>query len=67
MRVGVRERSETVVIFLSCGIPECQLDVFSINLYIGNVVLKDSWNVDLLNLSAAILMAQSGYVGSSVS
>jgi hypothetical protein len=45
--VGVRERAETVVIFLASGIPEGELDVLAVNLDIGNVVLEDSGDVDL--------------------
>lgn len=47
MGIGVGERSETVVIFLSSRIPQRQLNVFSINLDICDVVLEDSWDVDL--------------------
>jgi hypothetical protein len=32
---------------LAGRIPEGQLDVLAINLDIGNVVLKDGWDVDL--------------------
>jgi hypothetical protein len=45
--VGVGERAETVVIFLTSGIPEGELDVLAINLDIGDVVLEDSGDVDL--------------------
>jgi hypothetical protein len=45
--VGVRERSETVVIFLACGIPESQLYVFTIDLDVGDIVLEDGGDVDL--------------------
>jgi hypothetical protein len=45
--VGVGERAETVVIFLTGGIPEGELDVLAVNLDIGNVVLEDSGDVDL--------------------
>ena len=47
MRVGVGERAETVVIFLTSRIPESELDVLAINLNIGNVILKDGGDVDL--------------------
>jgi hypothetical protein len=47
--VGVRvgERSETVVIFLTSGIPEGELDVLAVHLDIGNVVLENGGDVDL--------------------
>ncbi len=45
--VWVGERAKTVVIFLTGGIPQSQLDVLSINLDIGDVVLEDGWDVNL--------------------
>jgi hypothetical protein len=50
MGVGVGERAETVVIFLTSRIPKSKLNVLAINLNIGNVVLKDGGNVDLRGL-----------------
>lgn len=47
MRIGIRERAETVVIFLASSIPKGKLDVFTINLDIGDVVLKDGGDIDL--------------------
>jgi len=47
VRVGVRKRSETVVIFLTSSIPKRELDVFAINLDICNVVFEDGGNVNL--------------------
>ena len=47
MGVGVGERAETVVVFLTGGIPEGELDVLAINLDIGDVVLEDSGDIDL--------------------
>ena len=47
MRVGVGQRAQTVVIFLACGIPEGELNVLAVDLYIGHVVLEDSGHVDL--------------------
>jgi hypothetical protein len=46
--VGVGKRAQTVVIFLTCGIPESELDVFAVDLDIGDVVLEDSGNIDLV-------------------
>jgi hypothetical protein len=45
--VGVREGSQTIIVFLSGCIPQCQLNVLSINLDICYIVLKDSRNIDL--------------------
>ena len=47
MGVGVRERSETVVVFLAGGIPQSELDVLAIDLHVGDVVLEDCRYVDL--------------------
>lgn len=47
MRVGVRERPETVVVFLAGGIPQRELDVLAINLHVGDVVLEDGRHIDL--------------------
>lgn len=47
MRVGVRQRTETVVIFLTRRIPKSEFDVLAINFDIGDVVLEDSGDVDL--------------------
>jgi hypothetical protein len=49
VRVGVGERAETVVILLACSIPESELDVLAVNLDIGDVVLEDGGDVDLLS------------------
>ena len=45
--VGVGERAETVVILLTSGIPEGELDVLAIDLDVGHIVLKNGGNVDL--------------------
>ena len=45
--VGVRERSQSVVVLLAGGIPERELDVSSVNLNVRDVVLKDGGDVDL--------------------
>lgn len=47
VRVGVRERTQSVVVFLTCGIPESQLDVLAVHLDISDVVLEDGGDVDL--------------------
>jgi hypothetical protein len=47
MGVGIGERTETVVIFLTSRIPKSKLNVLAVDLNIGNVVLKNGGNVDL--------------------
>lgn len=47
MRVRVGERAETVIVLLTSGIPKSKLDVLSVDLDIGDVVLEDSGNVHL--------------------
>jgi len=46
--VWVAEWAKAVVVFLTSGIPQCQLNVFSVNLYIRNVVLEDGRDVNLI-------------------
>jgi len=45
--VGVRKGTETIIVFLASRIPERELNVLSINLDIGNIVLEDGGDVDL--------------------
>lgn len=47
VRVRVRERSETVVIFLASRIPQGQLNVLVVNLNVGDIVLENGGDVDL--------------------
>jgi len=47
MGVGVTERAETVIVFLSGLIPEGKLNVLPIDLDIGYIVLEHSGNIDL--------------------
>lgn len=47
MRVGVGEGAETVVIFLTCGIPEGELYVLAVHLDVGDIVLENGGDVDL--------------------
>ena len=51
VRIGVGKRSETVIIFLTGGIPKSQLDVLAIDLDVGNVVLENSGDVHLRKLT----------------
>jgi len=50
MGIGVGERSQSVVIFLTSGIPKSELDVLSIDFDVGNIVLEDGGDVDLYGL-----------------
>lgn len=45
--VWVGEWTESVVILLTGGIPKGELNVLAIDLNVGDVVLEDSWDVDL--------------------
>lgn len=47
MRVGVGERSETIVVLLSGGIPEGEFDSTAVDLDICDIVFEDGWNVVL--------------------
>ena len=48
MRVWVTERAKAVVILLAGRIPQCEFNVFSVNLYICNIILKDGGDVNLV-------------------
>ena len=48
MGVWVTERAKAVVVFLASRIPQRELNVFSVNLYICNVVLKDGGDINLV-------------------
>lgn len=60
MGVGVGQGAETVVIFLTSGIPEGELDVLAVNLNVGDVVLEDSGNVDLYGRESQYMCAWTG-------
>ena len=47
MGVGIREGAETVIILLTGRIPQGELDVLSVNVDIGDVVLENGGDVDL--------------------
>lgn len=49
MGVWVAEWAKPVVVFLAGGIPQGKFDVFPVDLYICNVVLKHGRYVDLVN------------------
>ena len=48
MGVWVAERTKPVVVFLASCIPQCEFNLFSVNLYICNIVLKDGRDVNLV-------------------
>ena len=45
--VGVRQRTETVIIFLASSIPKGEFNMLAINLDVGDIVLEDGRDVDL--------------------
>ena len=47
MGVWIGEWAKTIVIFLSRCIPQGQLNVLSINFDVGDIVLENSWDIDL--------------------
>lgn len=49
--LGIRERSQSVVVFLASSIPQRQLDRLVIELNTCNVILKYSGNITLLSMS----------------
>ena len=52
MRVWIAEWTKAVVVFLAGGIPQGELNVFSINLYICNVVLEHGRDIFLQLVSS---------------
>ena len=46
--VGVAEGSKPIVVFLTGSIPQGKLNVFPIDLHIGDVVLEHGRDIDLL-------------------
>ena len=47
MRVWVRERTQSIIVLLTCSIPEREFNVLAVDLNIGNVVFEDRWYIDL--------------------
>ena len=48
MGIRVTERAKTIVVFLAGRIPQREFNVFSVNLYVRNIVLKDGGDVNLV-------------------
>lgn len=47
VRIRIRERTETIVILLTSSIPQGKFYVFSVDLYIGNIVFENSGDIHL--------------------
>ena len=60
MRVGIREWSQAIVVFLPRGIPQSQLNVLAINFNIRDVVLEDCWDVDLRSTDRRVQWLNTG-------
>jgi len=67
MGIRVGEGSETIVVLLSSRIPKRQLNMFSVNLDIGNVILEYSWDVNLRECSLGEYNEQAGLSTSTIS
>lgn len=59
MGVGVRKRTETVVVLLAGRIPKRQLNMLSINLDVGDVVFEDGGDIDLSKLLVGWIQIRS--------
>jgi len=51
VRVGIWQGSETVIVFLACGIPQGEFDVLAVYLDVGDIVLEYGGYVDLEGVS----------------
>lgn len=45
MGFGVGERTQSLVIFLASGIPEGELNRLAVYSAVGDVILKDGWDL----------------------
>ena len=54
MGIRIAERPERIVVFLAGGIPECQLDVLTINFDICNIVFEYGGHIDLGNRMSGV-------------
>ena len=66
MRVWVTERTETIVVFLAGRIPQREFNVFSVDLYVRNVVLKDGRDINLVENGIVRLGEQEGKGGTDL-
>jgi hypothetical protein len=47
VRIRVAQRAKSIIVFLTCGIPQSQLDVLPVDFDIGNIILKNGRDVNL--------------------
>lgn len=66
VRVGVREGSETVIIFLASRIPQGQLDVLVVDLDVGDIVFEDGGDIDLRESALGEDNQQTGFTAGTV-
>jgi hypothetical protein len=62
MWIGVGQRTETIVVFLTRSIPQGEFDMFSIDLDIGDVVLENGRDIDLLREQINISLCFSLFI-----
>lgn len=55
MRLAIGKRSEALVVFLACCVPECQLDRLAVHPTVCYVVLEHGRNIALDGVSSALL------------
>lgn len=60
VRVGVGQRAQPIVILLASSIPQGQLDVLAIDLDIGDIVLENGGDVDLVRRTAGLARNNEG-------
>ena len=49
MRIGIRKGAETIIVFLSSRVPQSEFDMLAVDFHIGNVILENSGNINLLS------------------
>lgn len=64
--IGVGKRAETIVVFLASRIPKGQLNVFAINLNVGDVVFEDGRNVHLGESTLREDNQQAGFTAGTI-
>lgn len=66
MRVGVREGTKAIVVFLASSIPEGQLNVLAVDFDIGDVVLKYGGYIDLKQIRQSFIFSVAFPIGQIV-
>jgi len=66
VRVGIGKGTKTIVIFLTSRIPKSKLDMLSVDLYIRDIVFKDSGHVNLRESSLRENNEQAGLAAGTV-